>query len=173
MSGTVTLRNVNACSSTTGAAAGELSVSTATLTRWVAEGPGHPRRGAVGGHYRWDLDDLRGQFQRAAAEARGEPQRTLAEDIARVVHAANRELQIVQGDPWPSPPWDDAPDYQCREAIDGVQMVLDTPDLTPDAHTGVGDRMAADGWTYGEAKDEEAKTHPCMFRSPTCPGVSS
>ena len=170
MSGTVTLRNVNALV-TTGAAARELSVSTATLTRWVARGLVTPAVTTAGGHYRWDLDDLRGQFQRARAEARREPQRTLAEDIARVVHAANRELQIVQGDPWPSPPWDDAPDYQCREAIDGVQVVLDTPDLTPDAHHQAWvDRMAADGWTYGEAKDEGAKTHPCMVPFADLPG---
>jgi RyR domain len=148
---------------TTGAAARELGISTATLTRWVGRRLVIPAEVTAGGHYRWNLDDLRAQIQRLRAEAHREPRRTLAEDIARVVHAANRELQIVQGDQWPSPPWDDAPDYQCREAVDGVQVVLDTPGLTPGEHhqAWVG-RMSAGGWRYGEVKDEAAKTHPCM-----------
>ena len=87
-----------------------------------------------------------------------------AEDIARVVHAANRELQIIQGDPVPSPPWDEAPDYQAREATAGVQEVLRNPDLTAaESHELWASRMRADGWTYGEAKDPDRKTHPTLL----------
>jgi RyR domain len=87
-----------------------------------------------------------------------------AEDIARVVHAANRELQIVQGDPVPSPPWDEAPEYQVRESIAGVQEVLRHPDLTAErSHELWCDRMRADAWTHGDVKDAERKTHPTLL----------
>src|SRR6266699_4644861 len=146
---------------TTGAAARALGVSTATLTRWAAAGRVTPAERTLGGHYRWDLTALR-------AEVRGEaPQserRRAAEDIARVIHAANRELQIVQGDPTPSPPWDEAPDYQAREATAGVQEVMRNPDLTAEqSHELWVTRMRADGWTYGEVKDFGRKTHPTLL----------
>jgi hypothetical protein len=92
------------------------------------------------------------------------PGRIAAEDIARVIHAANRELQIVQGDPRPSPPWDDAPDYQVRESTASVAEALADPGRTPEQnHQGWHDRLTADGWTYGEVKDPVAKTHPDLL----------
>ena len=97
-----------------------------------------------------------------------------AEDIARVVHAANRELQIVQGDPVPSPPWDEAPDYQVREAVAGVREVLRNPGLTAEqSHELWMDRMRADGWTYGEVKDPARKTHPTLLPFGELPASSS
>lgn len=150
---------------TTGTAARELGISTATLTRWVARHIVTPAETTAGGHFRWDLDDLRGQLQRARLAARREPQRTLAEDIASVIHDANRRLQIIQGDPAPSPSWDEAPDYQVREAAASVEEALADPQRTPEQnHQGWVDRMIADGWRYGETKDAEAKTHPCLVR---------
>jgi hypothetical protein len=77
---------------------------------------------------------------------------------------ANRELQIIQGDPVPSPPWDDAPDYQVREAVAGVQEVIRNPELTAEqSHQLWVDRMRADGWVYGEVKDRQRKTHPTLL----------
>lgn len=144
---------------TTGEAARALGISTATLTRWAAAGRVTPAERTLGGHYRWDLATLR-------AQVRGEPQderRRAAEDIARVIHAANRELQIVQGDPRPSPPWDEAPEYQVRENIASVELVLADPGRTAEAnHQGWYERLIADGWRRGEVKDEAAKTHPLL-----------
>jgi hypothetical protein len=78
-----------------------------------------------------------------------------------VIHAANRELQIVQGDPRPSPPWDEAPEYQVRETIASVVAALADPERTPEqSHQGWYERLIADGWQYGPVKDEAAKTHP-------------
>jgi len=149
---------------TTGAAARELGISTATLTRWVARHLVTPAETTAGGHYRWDLDDLRAQIQRARVTARREPQRTLAEDIASVIHDANRRLQIIQGDPRPSPLWDEAPDYQARESTESVARALADPERTPEQnHQGWMDRLIADGWRYGEVKDEAAKTHPLLL----------
>jgi DNA-binding transcriptional MerR regulator len=146
---------------TTGDAARELGISTATLTRWAAAGLVVPAERTAGGHYRWDLPVLRAQVQRLPrASAHLEP-RAAVEDIARVVHAANRELQIVQGDPRPSPPWDEASEYQVRESIDSVQEAL--RGITPEqSHETWCSRLRADGWQYGEVKDERAKTHPCL-----------
>lgn len=143
---------------TTSAAARALGVNRVTLTRAVKAGRITPASTTPGGHYRWDLSALKAQWNRLRDNGD-----TTAEDIASVVHDANRRLQIIQGDTEPSPPWDEAPEYQARQAVDGVQAVLDTPDLTPEAHHQAWvDRMAADGWTYGDVKDPEAKTHPCM-----------
>lgn len=146
--------------STTGDAARSIGVSSATLTRWAAAGTVTPAETTAGGHYRWDLASLRAQVRRHRDP--GEHDVT-AQEIARVVHAAHRELQIVQGDPVPSPPWDEAPDYQAREATAGVADVLRDPDLTAEqSHQRWADRMRADGWTYGEVKDPDRKTHPAL-----------
>ena len=148
---------------TTGDAARALGISTATLTRWAAAGTVTPAETTAGGHYRWDLASLRAQVRRHRDPGAGSRDVT-AEDIARVVHAAHRELQIVQGDPAPSPPWDQAPGYQVREATAGVRDVLASPDLTAErSHELWAARMAADGWTYGQVKDEAAKTHPALL----------
>jgi DNA-binding transcriptional MerR regulator len=146
---------------TTGEAARELGVSTATLTRWAADphNPVTPAERTAGGHYRWDLAILRGQVRRLHPGR----ERVVAEEIAAVIHDANRRLQIIIGEPRPSPPWDEAPEYQARECIAGVELYLDNPRLTPEAsHEAWCDRMRADGWTHGPVKDEAAKTHPLL-----------
>lgn len=145
---------------TTGDAARALGISSATLTRWTAAGIVTPAERTAGGHFRWDMTSLRAQLRRRNF---GDGDVT-AEDIARVVHAANRELQIVQGDPVPSPPWDEAPDYQAKQATAGVQEVIHNPELTAEqSHELWCDRMRADGWTYGPVKDFERKTHPTLL----------
>jgi DNA-binding transcriptional MerR regulator len=146
---------------TTGDAARALGISSATLTRWIAAGIVVPAERTAGGHFRWDLTSLRAQLRRHNV---GSNHDVTAEDIARVVHAANRELQIVQGDPVPSPPWDEAPDYQAREAVAGVQEVIRNPELTAEqSHELWCDRMRADGWVHGEVKDPERRTHPTLL----------
>ena len=49
-------------------AAEEIGVSTATLLRWVKERRITPTEQTLGGHYRWDLDDLRRQIAKRKAE---------------------------------------------------------------------------------------------------------
>ena len=145
---------------TTGDAASRLGVSSATLTRWVAAGRVTPAERTAGGHYRWDMSSLRAQIRHLEV---GDSDVT-AEDIARVVHAANRELQIVQGDPVPSPPWDDAPEYQVRQAVAGVKELLANPGLTAEqSHSMWCIRMWADGWVWGEVKNPELRLHPTLL----------
>lgn len=83
------------------------------------------------------------------------------EAIAQVCHEANRAIQIVTDDPAVSPPWGDAPEWQRESAIDGVRKSLDGEG--PEAlHESWCDFKRADGWTHGDVKDADAKTHPCL-----------
>jgi hypothetical protein len=83
------------------------------------------------------------------------------EQIARVVHAANAELQAIQGDPAPSQPWDHESQELRDNVILGVRNARDG--FTPAEHhqAWVEDKMRQ-GWRYGASKDAEAKTHPCL-----------
>lgn len=83
------------------------------------------------------------------------------EDIARVCHDANRAWQIATADPAPSPSWDDAPEWQRNSAVDGVRQAL--AGASPEElHLAWYDFKRADGWSHGEVKDADAKTHPCL-----------
>ncbi len=82
------------------------------------------------------------------------------EQVARVCHEANRAWCEATGDT-SQLPWDDVPDWQRESAVVGVQGVIDgnTPEMS---HGSWLRHKEADGWVYGEAKDPEAKTHPCF-----------
>lgn len=82
-------------------------------------------------------------------------------DIARVCHEANRAIQVATGDPSVSPEWDNAPDWQQESAIEGVVKAIQG--YGPEGlHESWCDFKEADGWVYGDIKDAEAKTHPCL-----------
>ncbi|WP_300613928.1 RyR domain-containing protein [Trebonia sp.] len=83
------------------------------------------------------------------------------EEIARVIHAANAELQRIQGDPAPSLPWDSETGEIRQGAIDNVAYARDGV-TTATLHEAWLRDKAAHGWTYGPEKDSRAKTHPCM-----------
>lgn len=81
--------------------------------------------------------------------------------IARVCHEANRAWQHATGDPAPSPPWDEAPAWQRESAVDGVRHALNGA-TAEELHNAWSEYKRAEGWTYGDAKDPAAKTHPCL-----------
>lgn len=82
--------------------------------------------------------------------------------IAKILHEANRHV-CVTADDHSQPPWDKAPDWQKRSAIAGVRFALDNNFPSPEAmHESWLAQKSKDGWVYGEEKDAEAKTHPCM-----------
>lgn len=82
--------------------------------------------------------------------------------IARVAHEANRAYCLTLGDE-SQLPWDDAPDWQRKSAINGVQFHANNPDAKPaDSHASWVREKEADGWTYGPVKDPALKQHPCM-----------
>lgn len=82
--------------------------------------------------------------------------------IASVCHGVNRAYCLALGD-GSQPEWKDAPEWQKDSARKGVQFHLDNPDATPEnSHEEWLKVKLADGWTYGEVKDVEKKTHPCF-----------
>ena len=85
------------------------------------------------------------------------------EHIAKVCHEANRAYCMALGDN-SQPAWEDAPDWQKHSALVGVNMHLANPDATPEmSHESWLAQKAAEGWSYGEVKDAEKKTHPCYL----------
>lgn len=84
------------------------------------------------------------------------------EDMARVVHEAQRALQAIQGDPVPAPPWDDAPDYQRETAHLAVIRAIEEEPTPEEHHQQWVEHMRQMGWRYGPEKDQEAMTHPCL-----------
>lgn len=83
-------------------------------------------------------------------------------DIAIVCHQANKAWCEVNGDDTQKS-WELAEDWQRQSAIKGVEFRLANPNAGEDAqhNAWMKDKVDA-GWVYGEIKDAEAKTHPCI-----------
>ena len=82
------------------------------------------------------------------------------EEIARVAHAANIEMQAIGGDDMPSVPWLYEPRSVRASALKGVERVRNG--MTPqENHEHWCRYKTAQGWTRGE-KDPEKMTHPCL-----------
>lgn len=86
----------------------------------------------------------------------------LVERAARAAHNVNAEYCQALGDT-SQPDWEDAPAWQRESAMAGVRAIAQNPGITPSKqHELWMEIKAAEGWVYGETKDPEAKTHPCM-----------
>lgn len=82
--------------------------------------------------------------------------------IAKVCYNANKAWCEVNGDMSFSD-WEKAPEWQRNTNILGVQFHLDNPNSKPeDSHRSWTKQKVKDGWVYGEVKDPEKKTHPCL-----------
>jgi hypothetical protein len=83
-------------------------------------------------------------------------------DIARIAYEANRAWCAHNGD-MSFGDWDDAPEWQVESMLDGVVFHTLNPYAPPEAtHENWLKMKTEDGWVWGEVKDPEAKTHPCM-----------
>lgn len=81
---------------------------------------------------------------------------------ARAAHEVNRAYCEGIGDD-SQVTWVEAPQWQRVSCINGVRAILQNPAITPaQQHALWMAEKGADGWVYGEEKDAEAKTHPCM-----------
>lgn len=81
--------------------------------------------------------------------------------IAMVCHEANRAYCESIGDN-SQLNWNDAPDWQRKSAILGVEFHLTNPFASPsDSHISWLKEKKADGWKYGEVKNVDKKEHPC------------
>lgn len=82
--------------------------------------------------------------------------------IARLCHEANRAYCRCLGDN-SHVSWDDTSDNIKNSTRSGVRFALANPDITPEqSHANWLRDKAADGFVYGERKDNNAKTHPCF-----------
>lgn len=82
--------------------------------------------------------------------------------IAAVCHEANRMYCLALGDT-SQPEWMQAPEWQRVSSARGVQAVIDDPTITPAGlHAKWSADKVADGWVYGDVKNADAKTHPCL-----------
>ena len=82
--------------------------------------------------------------------------------IASIAHALNRAYCEAIGDQVP-PVWDETTPEHQNSLIKGVELHLSNPNATPEeSHLSWLKVKEAEGWVYGEVKDAEAKTHPCI-----------
>ncbi len=84
------------------------------------------------------------------------------EYIAKACHEANR-IWCQANDDNSQKHWDEAEQWQRDSAISGVKFRLENPEAKQDAQHNAWMKEKVDqGWVYGEKKDAEAKTHPCI-----------
>lgn len=84
------------------------------------------------------------------------------EQVATICHEANAALCRSIGDN-SQKSWTDAEQWQRESAIKGVKFALSNPDAPSSAqHDAWMEDKIKDGWVYGEVKDADAKTHPCI-----------
>lgn len=84
------------------------------------------------------------------------------EGIAIVCHEANRAYCAALGDD-SQQPWDRAPEWQHRSAIDGVEFIIKNPTASASAsHDNWLKEKTNAGWKYGPVKDADLKEHPCF-----------
>lgn len=82
--------------------------------------------------------------------------------IAKTCHEVNKAFCECIGD-FSQTSWVEAPDWQKESAVNGVNFHLEDPTRTPeDSHINWLKVKEADGWIFGEIKNAEKKTHPCM-----------
>ena len=61
-------------------------------------------------------------------------------------------------------PWEETPEELKKSIEYGVKMHLENPETTPEqSHESWLAQKETDGWVYGEIKDLENKTHPCIL----------
>jgi len=82
--------------------------------------------------------------------------------IAKACHEANRIWCQANNDN-SQKNWQSADQWQRESAIKGVEFKLANPEAKDDAHhnSWMKDKID-DGWVFGEIKDPEKKTHPCI-----------
>jgi len=91
--------------------------------------------------------------------------------IAKACHNFNKIICETHGD-FSIKPWEDCSKEMQDSTVDGVQAVLDNPDITAEQlHANWMNFRREQGWVYGNVKDEEAKTHPCMVEYKSLPKV--
>lgn len=82
--------------------------------------------------------------------------------IAAMCHQVNKLWCELNGDD-SQKDWGEAEQWQRDSAIKGVEFRLANPQTGEDAqHNAWMEDKIKDGWVYGEEKNAELKTHPCI-----------
>lgn len=82
--------------------------------------------------------------------------------IAICCHQANKAW-CEQNEDFTQKDWIEAEEWQQMSAINGVTFRLDNPNAGEDTqHNAWMQDKLNNGWVYGEIKDAEKKTHPCL-----------
>ena len=83
-------------------------------------------------------------------------------EIAELCHQVNKAYCESLGD-FSQPNWENAPEWQKKSAINGVEYHLTNENTKPeDSHNSWLKEKEADGWKYGKIKDPVKKEHPCF-----------
>lgn len=83
------------------------------------------------------------------------------EYCAEICHEANRVYCRSLGD-FSQVPWAEAPEWQRESVRNGVRFHVEHPSAGPSAsHDNWMREKITAGWSYGLAKDEKQKLHPC------------
>jgi len=100
----------------------------------------------------------------AMQQKQWEPLASDVELVARIAHEANGALCLALGDE-SQPSWDEAPAWQKESARDGVEFhFAHAWNIQPrDSHDRWMERKLREGWRFGETKDADLKTHPCLL----------
>jgi len=84
------------------------------------------------------------------------------EYIAKACHEANR-VWCQANEDYSQTYWADAPQWQRDSAIKGAEFRISNPNGGHDAsHNSWMKEKVETGWVYGEVKDADKKTHPCI-----------
>ena len=84
------------------------------------------------------------------------------EMVAAVCHNAIKGLCEFHGD-YSNPSFDEIELWQLESTYSGIDFVIENPDVTPqELHESWMKYKIEQGWFYGEEKDPEKKTHPCL-----------
>lgn len=84
------------------------------------------------------------------------------ESIAQVCHEMNKAICESAGDN-SQKSWEQAEQWQKESAIKGVEFAIDNPNAPASAqHDAWSEDKIKNGWKFGEVKDADAKTHPCL-----------
>lgn len=84
------------------------------------------------------------------------------DQIARVCHEANRELQRQAGEVV-NFPWENTSEALRGSARDGVRAFLERGLTARQAHANWMRYKEAEGWSYGPIKDFAVKMHPLLL----------
>lgn len=96
-------------------------------------------------------------------------QKPTTETIAHVVHEAIRTYNKTIGDP-DDAPWEEAPEKLKLARRKGVEDILENAVRDPAAiHQGWLEEKQRQGWSHGNEKNREKKTHHCLLPWPKLP----